>query len=291
MRPDASAPRVGRASQSTRAQHFGRPASRLRSLQPWTAAPSASARGLAHCSLSSRSVLRDPRLHQLAYEASRQGFIRPKPNRTLAGCVAFELVRVRLHHRARVERTVVRGCAEPHQHSTVEPERGHLVADALLGFWSGSSDRFAQLLERGAAVGAQRGEVLVDGAGFVLGLGLGWHGVRSLDPLDARGNALRHGRPWLTRRRQFPTRRSGSSLEQAPDIAGRARVGAGHGGRARGLAHAAFRAVCNGSNAYDGLTCARIRTAARRPARSRSARRATERATRAARDSCTASRG
>ena len=76
--------------------------------------------------------------------------VRLKTNGALAGVVILELVHVGFHDGAWIKGAVVRGCAKPEEHSSVETESGELVADALFGSRSCGPDRLSQPFERGS---------------------------------------------------------------------------------------------------------------------------------------------
>src|SRR5262245_41361729 len=84
--------------------------------------------------LPSHFVLRDPGFDQLPYQGRRQGLVRRKAYGPPAGVVALEVLLERCHRGGThgVERAVGRPRAEGHQGLSVQPERGELVADALL---------------------------------------------------------------------------------------------------------------------------------------------------------------
>src|SRR5262249_2482297 len=74
-------------------------------------------------------------------------------------------------HRGRthgVKGAMVRGRAEGHQWSSIEPESGQPVADALFRLWCGRFDRLAKAFERGSLVFANTCQILVDVLGFTL---------------------------------------------------------------------------------------------------------------------------
>src|SRR5207245_3489565 len=94
--------------------------------------PSASAAARTGRCVPSGGVPCDARLHQLPDERSREGMVRLKTNRALPGLEVLELALVGFDDGARVERAMIRGCAKPDEHSSIETEGGELIADALL---------------------------------------------------------------------------------------------------------------------------------------------------------------
>src|SRR5207302_1969595 len=121
-------------------------------------------------------------LHQLPDQRSQERMVRLKTNGALAGVVILESVLQGFHHGAWVEGEVIRGCAKPYEHLSVEAEGGELVADAPFRPWSRDPDALPQRFEGGSLVVAQRSEVLVDGLWSGLDLGLRSHGFFSFIP-------------------------------------------------------------------------------------------------------------
>ena len=70
-------------------------------------------------------VLRDPGLHQLPYEGSRQWIVRLKTNCALAGVEGLEFVLVRSH--GPVDCAVIRGGAKTRDTFSVQSEGGELA--------------------------------------------------------------------------------------------------------------------------------------------------------------------
>src|SRR5437867_2774278 len=98
-----------------------------------------------------RSSLGNSRLHQLANECGRQASTSRESNCSSAGVVSGQIRLECCHGIAAhgVKRTMARGCFEARNELPVQAERGHPVADALLGLGCCGMDGSTHFLQRG----------------------------------------------------------------------------------------------------------------------------------------------
>src|SRR6266567_4888279 len=109
--------------------------------------------------------LRDPRLHQLLNQCSRQWLVRGELDCPFGSGEALKFVFERFDNRSSGEQTaVVRKRGEPHQHSFVL-ERRNPIADRLGGLrWHNGPDRGANLVQGAAGWFRDTRKVFINGS-------------------------------------------------------------------------------------------------------------------------------